>query len=586
VTDAPTEREGEGTWGRLTRRKVVQWGIAYAAGAWVLLQVIGFLADAFHWPDVTKQLATIALAVGLPIALVLAWYHGDRGQQRVTSNEFVLLAVLMLLGGGFCWWWASMSESPPDSTVAERPAAALPPATVVANDKSIAVLPFVNMSSDPEQEFFSDGISEQVLDLLSRIPELRVIARTSSFSFKGKEVDVATIAQRLNVSHVLEGSVRKSGNRVRITAQLIRVTDSSHLWSNTYDRELKDIFAVQDEIAAAVVRQLKIALLGGELPIRSAATNLEAYNLHLKARYLFDQHTDQGMAKAVEYYAAALAIDPLYAEAWTGLAEVQSVRADEGYMDYTVGADEARAAAQRALELDPTMAKAHFALGLVQFSHDWNWEAAQASFNRAIALDPNEAKALTAAGSMAQILGHDAAGIELCRQAVANNPIGAYERLSLGWNLAQAGQLDNAEREIRAGLELAPDFANGWYFLGLTLLLKGQPQLALKAMQREPSELWRLPGLPLAYYALGQKRQSEAALREPKAKYAETMPYQIALVHAYRGEIDEAFEWLDRAYVARDTGLAWYLKTDPFLANIRGDARYTALLGKMNLPQD
>ena len=585
MTDAPTEREGEGTWAKLRRRKVVQWGIAYLAGAWVLLQVIGFLADAFHWPDVTKQLATIALAIGLPMALVLAWYHGDRGQQRVTRNEFVLLIVLLLLGGGFFWWWVYMAEPPPDTTVAERSAAALPPATVVANDKSIAVLPFVNMSSDPEQEFFSDGISEQVLDLLSRIPELRVIARTSSFSFKGKDVDVATIAQRLNVSHVLEGSVRKSGNRVRITAQLIRTADSSHLWSNTYDRELKDVFAVQDEIAAAVVRQLKVALLGGELPARSAATSLEAYNLYLKARYLFDQHTDQGMAKAAEYYQAALAIDPVYAEAWAGLAEAQSVRADEGYMDYAVGAGKARAAAQRALELNPAMAKAHFALGLVQFSHDWNWSAAEDSFNRAIALDPNEYKALSLAGSLAQILGHDADGIELCRQAVANNPIGAYERLQLGWALAQAGQLNDAETELRAALELTPDYAQGWYLLGLTLLLKGQPQLAHAAMQREPADMWRLSGLPLTYFALGQKPLSQAALEEAKAKYAEKMPYQIALVHAYRGEIDDAFEWLNRAYVARDTGLAWFLRTDPLLANIRGDARYTALLRKMKLPE-
>jgi TolB-like protein/Flp pilus assembly protein TadD len=442
------------------------------------------------------------------------------------------------------------------------------------------------MSSDPEQEFFSDGISEQVLDLLSRVPELRVIARTSSFSFKNKDVDVATIAQRLNVSHLLEGSVRRSGNRVRITAQLIRAADSSHLWSDTYDRELKDIFAVQDEIAAAVVHQLKVALLGGKLPARSAATSLEAYNLYLKARYLFDQHTDQSMAKAAEYYQAALVIDPVYAEAWAGLAEAQSVRADEGYMDYAVGADMARAAAQRALELDPAMAKAHFALGLVQFSHDWNWSAAEDSFNRAIALDPNEAKALSLAGSLAQILGRDADGIGLCRQAVANNPIGAYERVQLGWALAQAGQLDDAEQEIRTALELESDYAQGWYLLGLTLLLKGQPQAALDAMEKEPAEMWRLPGLPLAYYALGQKQKSEAALREAKAKYAENSPYQIALVHAYRGETDEAFEWLDRAYDVRDTGLAWFLRTDPFLANIKTDPRYAALLRRMKLPED
>jgi TolB-like protein/Flp pilus assembly protein TadD len=586
VTDTPTEREEEGGWAKLRRRKVVQWGLTYAAGAWALLQVIGFFSDTFHWPEVTTQFAAIALIVGLPMVLTLAWYHGDKGEQRVTRGELAVLAVLLLAGSGLVWWWDRAAHPLPEPEVVALPAAASPSAMPAADDRSIAVLPFVNMSSDPEQEFFSDGISEQVLDLLSRVPELRVIARTSSFSFKNKDVDVATIAQRLNVSHLLEGSVRRSGNRVRITAQLIRAADSSHLWSDTYDRELKDIFAVQDEIAAAVVHQLKVALLGGKLPARSAATSLEAYNLYLKARYLFDQHTDQSMAKAAEYYQAALVIDPVYAEAWAGLAEAQSVRADEGYMDYAVGADMARAAAQRALELDPAMAKAHFALGLVQFSHDWNWSAAEDSFNRAIALDPNEAKALSLAGSLAQILGRDADGIGLCRQAVANNPIGAYERVQLGWALAQAGQLDDAEQEIRTALELESDYAQGWYLLGLTLLLKGQPQAALDAMEKEPAEMWRLPGLPLAYYALGQKQKSEAALREAKAKYAENSPYQIALVHAYRGETDEAFEWLDRAYDVRDTGLAWFLRTDPFLANIKTDPRYAALLRRMKLPED
>jgi len=585
MTDTPTEREDEGAWPKLRRRKVVQWSLAYAAGAWLLLQVLGHVSGVFDWPRQVQQIAMLLLLVGLAVVMVLAWYHGDKGEQRVTRGEVAVLAVLLLAGGGLFWWWDRATDPLPGPDVAALPAAAPPRPTLAPDDRSIAVLPFVNMSSDPEQEFFSDGISEQVLDLLSHVPELRVIARTSSFSFKDKDVDVATIAQQLNVSHVLEGSVRKSGNRVRVTAQLIRATDSSHLWSNTYDRELKDIFAVQDEIAAAVVRQLKVALLGGELPARSAATSLEAYNLYLKARFLFDQHTEQSMAKAVEYYEAALAIDPVYADAWAGLAEAQSVRADEAYVDYAVGAATARAVAQKALELDPAAAKAHFALGLVQFSHDWDWPAAQASLDRAIELDPNEAMALSLAGSLAQVLGRDEAGIELCRRAVASNPLGAYERVQLGWALAQAGQLDDAEKEIRTALELAPDYAQGWYLLGVTLLLKGQPQAALDAMQSEPGEKWRLSGLPLAYHALGRKQESEAALREAKAKYAETMTYQIALVHAYRGETDEAFDWLDRSYEVRDTGMAWFLRTDPLLANLKSDPRYAALLRKMKLPE-
>jgi TolB-like protein/Tfp pilus assembly protein PilF len=578
VNDTRIEQQDQSTWAKLRHRKVVQWGLVYVAAAWGFLQGLEYVSESFHWPEQLRQIALLAVLIGLPIVLVLAWYHGDRGQQRISTPEFAILTLLLLLGGGAFWYYQHISET---AMVASSPPTTVAPA---ATDRSIAVLPFVNMSSDKEQEYFADGISEEVLNLLAQVPELRVIASTSSFTFKGKEVGIEEIARTLNVAHVLEGSVRRSGDKARITAQLIRASDSSHLWSNTYDRELKDIFAVQDEIAAAVVRQLKVALLGGELRTRSAVTNLEAYNLHLKARYLFEQHTDQSMTKAVEFYEAALAIDPAYAEAWAGLAEAQAVRADEGSIDFTVGAEKARAAAQRALELSPDMAKAHFALGMVQFGHDWNWPAADASFNRAIELDPNEAKALALAGALAQILGRDADGIRLCRQAVANNPIGGYERTVLGWVLAQADRIADAEKEIRAALELNPDF-QGWYFLSLTLLLKGQPKLALEAMQKESSEWYRLAGLPLAYYALGQKDRSEVALKETKSKYAENMSYQIAQVHAYRGEIDEAFLWLERAYVARDTGLAWYLRTDPLLANIRGDPRYTQLLHRMKLPK-
>ena len=248
MTDALTEREDEGGWAKLRRRKVVQWGITYAAAAWTLLQVLEYFGETYSWPHAVRQIAGLALPLALLFVLVLAWYHGDKGEQKVSRTELAILAVVTVAVGGTLWWYVSRIDE--SAWVVDTGAAAIRH-TVQADAASIAVLPFVNMSSDPEQEFFSDGISEQVLDLLSRVPELRVIARTSSFSFKDKDVDVATIAQRLNVSHVLEGSVRKSGNRVRITAQLIRATDSSHLWSNTYDRELKDIFAREREAIAA-----------------------------------------------------------------------------------------------------------------------------------------------------------------------------------------------------------------------------------------------------------------------------------------------------------------------------------------------
>ena len=247
VNDRAPDREMANIWSALRRRKVVQWGVVYVAAAWGFLQGLEYVSEAFEWPTQLRQVALLLLLIGLPVVLVLAWYHGDRGQQRISTPEFAILTMLLLLGGGAFWYYQRTSET---ATVSSPSA---PSSPAFATDASIAVLPFVNMSSDKDQEYFADGISEELLNLLAQVPELRVIARTSSFSFKGKDVEIAEIARRLNVANVLEGSVRKSGDTLRITAQLVRASDSSHLWSKTYDRRMTDVFKVQDEIAAAVV---------------------------------------------------------------------------------------------------------------------------------------------------------------------------------------------------------------------------------------------------------------------------------------------------------------------------------------------
>jgi TolB-like protein len=218
---------------------LVQWSIAYVAGAWGLLQGVAYMRDTFNWHSYVQQAATVLLLIGLPIVLVLAWYHGDRGQRQVTRSELAILTLLFLLGGGIFWFFQRASET---ATVVDSS----PNTAAFATDASIAVLPFVNMSTDKEQEYFADGISEELLNLLAQVSELRVIARTSSFSFKGKDVEIAEIARRLNVANVLEGSVRKSGNTLRVTTQLVRASDSSHVWSETYDREMTDVFKVQE----------------------------------------------------------------------------------------------------------------------------------------------------------------------------------------------------------------------------------------------------------------------------------------------------------------------------------------------------
>jgi TolB-like protein/thioredoxin-like negative regulator of GroEL len=585
VADAPTQREGEGAWSKLRRRKVVQWGIAYGAGAWAMLQGVAYLRDTFGWVYQIQQLATLLLLIVLPIVLVLAWYHGDRGQQRVTVPELALLTALLLVGGALFWWLGRMVEPPVAGGVAVGPASSPPVAAVARDDRSIAVLPFANMSSDPEQEYFSDGVAEQVLDQLSRIPDLRVIARTSSFTFRGKDVDVPTIAQKLNVSHVLEGSVRKSGNRVRITAQLIKAADSSQLWSETYDRELTDIFAVQDEIAAGVVRQLKVTLLGGELPARKTTASVEAYNLYLQGRYMYDRHGEQDMARAAGLYRQALAIDPSYAAAWAALAQAQWVPADLGYTDVNEGARDALESSQKALTLDPQNAQAHLVTGLVQFAHEYDWAAADRSFQRALANDPGASDAMLGAGFLALGLGRVDEAAALFQRAVEHSPVSPSPRVWRGLAYATSNHLDEAEREIRAALQLSDRFSSGWYWLGVVLLSKGEPEAALAAMQTEPVESWRLPGLSLAYHALSQHAASDAALKQGAESFGTFMAYQIGQAHAYRGEVDEAFAWLDRAYHQRDAGLAYFLKTDPLLDNIRADPRYAALLLKLELPR-
>ena len=329
MTETPIERDDEVGWTKLRRRKVVQWGLAYAAAAWALLQVFGFAADSFGWPAIAKQLAMLASALGLPIAVVLAWYHGDRGRQRVSPSEVAVIAALFLLGSTTVfWWWWQRGEAQIGASAAGSGLGSQSTISVSTGRNSIAVLPFINMSSDREQEYFSDGMSEQILDLLAKVPELRVIAQTSSFAFKGKDDDVVAIAKRLNVAHILEGSVRKSGERVRITAQLIKAADSSHVWSETYDRELTDVFAIQDEIAFSVVAQLKIKLLGGKLAARSTTKSTEAYAYYLQARQLLDQRGAESMRQSYDLLKQAVTLDPEYADAWALLGSTHASLGD------------------------------------------------------------------------------------------------------------------------------------------------------------------------------------------------------------------------------------------------------------------
>ena len=449
---------------------------------------------------------------------------------------------------------------------------------------SIAVLPFVNISSDKEQEYFSDGLAEELLNDLAKIPGLRVAARTSSFQFKGKTEDLRTVGEKLNVSTILEGSVRKEGSRVRVTAQLIKVADGFHLWSETYDRELKDVFAVQDEIARSVAGSLKVTLLGGKTATPSTqATNADAYNAYLQGQYFFERRTKENLEKAILYYEQAIKLDPGYAQAWVGLAEARSRQADGGYLPAKDGYGKAREAAERALALDANQAEAHAAMGWIKTSYDWDWAGADASYQRALALEPGNARVVRRAAGLADTLGRFEEALAQYRRAAELDPLSVPTHSNLGLAAYRAGRLEEAVAAFKKALELNPEYPGLHTSLGQVYLVQAHPQEALAEMERETEPAWHLQGLALAYHALGRKKESDAALAEYVAKYHADWAFQIAEMYAFRGEADRAFDWLERAYAQRDPGLTG-VKGDPLLKSLQRDPRYSALLKKMRLP--
>jgi TolB-like protein/Tfp pilus assembly protein PilF len=573
VTDRQQGGEGTSVVDRLRQRKVVQWGVAYVAGAWGLLQGIGFTADAFSWPAASKRIALLLLLVGLPIALVLAWYHGDRGEQRVGRVELAILTVLFLLGGGLFWRYQHASWP-----AAVIPSTSTATSVAIPTDHSIAVLPFVDMSQAHDQEYFSDGISEELLNLLAQVPQLRVIARTSSFSFKGKEVDVATIARTLNVANVLEGSVRKSGDTLRITAQLVRASDSSHLWSQTYDRQLTDVFKVQDEIAAAVVAQLKLQLFGAAP--KATVADPKAYALYLQARQLSRQSTQEGSEQAVLLYQQALALDANSAAAWTGLAEVYEQQAGLGQRPVEAGYRLAREAANKALAIDPNFAPAYAELGRIAMYYDGDLATAARHYQHALALEPADTGIIRSAAILLAGLGRLDTAIALEEYLVARDPVSPTSHFNVGYHYLSAGRLDEAIASYRSALRLSPGYDGAQGQIGVASLVKGDPAAALTAMQKESFEVVRTIGLPMAWHALGEKAKSDEGLAELIRKHGKDAPYNIAYVLAFRGEADRAFEWLDKAVAYNDPGL-YEVVGEPLFANIHGDPRWEPFLRKI-----
>jgi TolB-like protein/class 3 adenylate cyclase/Tfp pilus assembly protein PilF len=464
------------------------------------------------------------------------------------------------------------------------------------NAPSIAVLPFVNMSRDEDYEYFADGLAEQLLSVLAKIHGLHVAARTSSFHFKGKDVTIAEVGRALNVATVLEGSVRASGNRMRIAVQLIKVADSHHLWSEMYDRTLDDIFAVQDDIAQSVVKELRTTLLGEAADAKAAekvsaqvaaavkgrASDPKAYRQYLQARHFIDRSTREDVAKGIGYLKQALDLDSAFALGWAELGGAYAKEADRGWAPVTEGYRRAREAAARALVVEPDLAEGHAQMGWIQMAYDWDWRGAEASYHRALELAPGNALVLRRASTLLGNLGRLDEAIALGRRAVEQDPLSVIAYHNLGLALNYSGSLAEAEVAFRKALELAPQRANARAYLSLNLLAQGRGGDAMAEALREPEEWARLWASAIIHHAANRRDDSEAALQDLIARHQIEDAFQVAQVYAVRGEADLAFEWLERAYVQRDGGLT-SMKIDAYLRPLRADLRWDAFLRKMGL---
>jgi TolB-like protein/Flp pilus assembly protein TadD len=586
----------------LKRRNVFRVAIAYLALAWLLTEVAGTLFPSFGIPEWAFRFVVIMLALGFVPVLIFSWAYeitpeGLKREIEVVRDDSILhltakrldtltisliIVALAFIVIDRLWLREKITKQvklPPIAVSAPEQKAKPESVQLQFPPNSIAVLPFVNMSSDAEQEYFSDGISEELLNLLAKVPELQVIARTSSFAFKGKETKIADVAKELNVSHVLEGSVRKSGNRVRITAQLIRSEDSVHLWSETYDRTLDDIFAIQDEIATAVVSGLKVAMLGEATP-QVTTTNPEAYALFLQSRHVSNRYTKEAYARAESLLNKSLAIDPGFAPAWRELGEIYSAQEDFGRP-----LDEARALAksafQKALELDPDYAPVFASLSLLA-RRDIDFVTADQHLKQAMKLNRNSAFPFGAAASLSRTFGRFDQSIELAQNAISVNPVSSSGYANLGYSQYYAGRLDEASSSFRKSISLNPDRFRAYFYLGRVLLAQGELQEAYVEIQKVTDDAFQLAGLAMAYHALGDTLASDQAATRLSENWGETAAFQIAEVYAYRGQMDLAIMWLRKAHNSRDAGLA-ILLGNPVFKTLESDVRYRSLVEKLDL---
>jgi len=564
----------------LKRRNVYKVAIAYIVGGWALSQGIAQVFPVFDVPNWAIRAIVLVIVLGFPVALAVAWFF-EMTPEGLKRTEDIDPTKPHSVHGP--WIYVVLISAAISVSLFFLGRYTAPRPNMMTAKKSIAVLPLVNESGNPQDEYFSDGLSEELIAALGQIKGLKVIGRSSSFRFKDRKEEPKVIGEKLGVNTLLEGTVRKQGDQVRIVAALVNAADGITLWTRTFDRELKDIFALQEEIADAVADSLKVTLLGNSATSMKAAapSNVEAHNAYLEAHFYLLRRNVQDYRKAITYFDDAIGLDPNYALAYAERAEAWTLLGDlAGERPITY--PKARIDAEKAAALAPSLAEAHAALGWVRFFVEWKFADGLKELERAKEISPANPTANDLLGRVIVYVGRFNDAERQARYAVEIDPLSISAQFNLARVLFNAGKLDEAEATARKVPELQPTASSSHRFQILVAVERHDGDSALREANQEPDENFRRFGLALGYYLLGDK-EADAALADLITHAHDRLAYQIAEVYAVRGETDKVFEWLQTSFDQRDGGTLSLL-VDPLLRNVRADQRYKDLVAKLGMP--
>jgi TolB-like protein/Flp pilus assembly protein TadD len=578
----------------LKRRNVYKVALAYIVAGWALSQGIAQVLPVFDIPNWIIRLIVLLIIIGLPIALALAWMFEitPQGIKRTETADTMLTSarqkqrawIYVVVVGGLL----SIGLFLLGRYTAQTPRQSETPTGAALLQKSIAVLPFENLSGNPENAYFTQGIQEEIVTRLAKIADLKVISRTSTQHFKTSPENLAQIAKQLGVANILEGSVQRSGDHVRVNAQLIKAATGAHVWADTFDRKLTDIFTVETEIATRIAETLQAKLTGSEKTAiaKRPTVSTEAYELYLKGRFFWNKRTGADLRTAIEYFNQALSKDPNYALAYAGLGDSYGLLPIYREASPADSLPQAKAGAKKALELDETLAEAHSSLALVFQFYDYDIEQSLKEFERAIQLNPNYATAHHWYGELLGAMGRFDESIAELKRAQQLDPLSLIINADLGKAYTLARQYDKAIEQLRKAIEMDPRFYRAHWSLGKALQLKGQLNEGI-AEYRKAVELnddpFSVALLGQAYARAGQREEAQKILGRlsdtTKSRYIQ--PYSFALLYLALGDKEQAIHELERTYRERAGEGAFMFKADPMLDDLRGNPRFEALVQKV-----